>query len=158
MFQPFHRGAEGRAYAKGIGLGLAISKSLVEKMGGGITIKSELGKGSTFSFTVTFPVAPSSSLLLEEDKRYSSFDASIPIAPANMMASSLPGSQGPMRAFELESPLRFLVVDDNALNKSLFERTVDHMFHQQKRAKPVYTFAGNGPALTPSLLGTLSSD
>jgi len=40
--------------AKGIGLGLAITKGIVEKHGGSIEIQSKVGKGTTF--TIKLPV------------------------------------------------------------------------------------------------------
>lgn len=39
---------------KGYGLGLALCKIIVEKMGGTIRVKSSLGNGSTFTFTLPF--------------------------------------------------------------------------------------------------------
>jgi PAS domain S-box-containing protein len=53
IFQEFRQvGETTRGVKEGTGLGLAITKRLVEQQGGTINVESELGKGTTFSFTL----------------------------------------------------------------------------------------------------------
>ena len=57
VFQTFEQLDTPTAYRKGSGLGLAISNRLVHMMNSEIQLESELGKGSTFSFVLTLPIA-----------------------------------------------------------------------------------------------------
>ncbi len=50
----------------GTGLGLAIVRSLIEMHGGQLEVKSELGKGSTFTFTLPIVVEESDPIFIEE--------------------------------------------------------------------------------------------
>jgi PAS domain S-box-containing protein len=68
VFEEF-RQVEGNADSNhhGTGLGLAITKRLVEQQGGRVSLESELGKGSRFTFTIP-AVEPSSEVHPSEER------------------------------------------------------------------------------------------
>ena len=93
LFQPFSQAdaSTSRRFG-GTGLGLSISQSLVAMMGGRLRIESEVGKGSTFSFTVGLPLAT---------------EVPAPPEPSAEIAAAAP------------STLRILLVEDNPANQKL---------------------------------------
>jgi signal transduction histidine kinase/sensor domain CHASE-containing protein/HPt (histidine-containing phosphotransfer) domain-containing protein len=90
VLEPFTQ-ADGSATRKygGTGLGLAISRQLVDLMGGHLWIESEVGRGSTFHFTVRFGLQQ------------------------GLMAQQEAGSPADVRG------LPVLVVDDNDTNRRI---------------------------------------
>lgn len=57
IFKEFHRGSvQPTAGEKSTGLGLAIVRKIVERHGGTVSVESEVGKGSVFSFSL--PLSP----------------------------------------------------------------------------------------------------
>ena len=90
IFKPFYQATNNDLTGQGAGLGLHISKQIVELLGGEIMVSSELGKGSTFSFVIP------------------RLDA-LPELPGR--SPRITGYQGPRRSI--------LVVDDEPLNRAM---------------------------------------
>jgi PAS domain S-box-containing protein len=67
IFKPFQQGDSSSTRAHGgAGLGLAISKNLVEMMGGAIHVESRKDKGSRFSFYITDQTVPQNQISVSE--------------------------------------------------------------------------------------------
>ena len=55
VFEKFRQGGDERSRPQGTGLGLPISKQIVEHFGGRLWVVSSPGNGATFSFTLPLP-------------------------------------------------------------------------------------------------------
>ena len=99
IFEPFAQEYTGsRTKFVGTGLGMAISRKLVEKMGGTITFESEKGVGTTFVIRVPFKIDP------DADKREEQKDVS---------EKSIKG-------------LHILLAEDNELNMEIAEFAIQN--------------------------------
>lgn len=74
IFRPFERLAS-ETNTDGFGLGLPITKGLVDLLGGTITVASEAGSGSTFCVTLPLPTTEE---LIEDENILSSYTGSLP--------------------------------------------------------------------------------
>lgn len=75
VFESFSQGSieVNRKYG-GTGLGLTIVKKLTEMLGGEINLKSEVGKGSTFTFKLNFQIDNEPLAIKEETKLYNDYE------------------------------------------------------------------------------------
>ncbi|MGS5018160.1 ATP-binding protein [Paenibacillus sp. JJ1683] len=112
IFEPFNRGAnaEDEGYS-GTGLGLGITRRLVELHGGHIRVESRLGKGSTFYFTL--PLAETGTSAHEAQKNVLS---EVILQPGVTSSQDV----NPLEEDGLEQvrnvPYRVLAVDDDEVN------------------------------------------
>jgi PAS domain S-box-containing protein len=102
LFQPFNRLGAERTRTEGTGLGLVITRNLVELMGGRLQVNSEPGRGTVMS--VVLPQGALAGLAAQADA-----------GPA-----SVSGEEG-------LGPRRVLYVEDNAVNVMLLEAMLESM-------------------------------
>lgn len=111
LFKPFVQLVQESSDVKGTGLGLAISKSLIECMGGCISVTSSLGVGSTFKIELPVAIASIDNITVEEEWH-----------PVKCIAPGQPS-------------WRLLVVDDNADNRLLLVTILTEVGFQVREAE-----------------------
>ena len=103
LFDPFTREERsGTNKVQGTGLGMAITKNIVDLMGGSINVESTTGKGTRFEVVLEFPVdaeadtVPEAQVLPEEEEKTSPL-----------------------------SGMKFLCAEDNAINAEILEMLLE---------------------------------
>ncbi|MDE5411796.1 PAS domain S-box protein [Alkalihalobacterium chitinilyticum] len=108
----------------GTGLGLTIVRSFIERMGGTIQVKSELGKGSTFTFTLQLKRGHSEKLDKEKQFRERDEDKDISIAGRRiLLVEDSYDNQVLMKAFLKQERITIDVAENGLEAVRLFKRT-----------------------------------
>ncbi|MBN8725174.1 MAG: response regulator [Acidobacteria bacterium] len=110
LFGAFVQTSSGQQSKEGTGLGLFISRNLVQLMGGDITVVSEEGRGSVFAFDIELPQINESSQIVGSEE-----DNIIGLA-------------------EGEAKHRILVVDDRAENRTVLSTFLTSLGFEVRQA------------------------
>ncbi len=111
LFKPFVQLMQENSDTAGTGLGLTISKSLIELMGGHISVSSALGEGSTFKIELPITIANDVDIVIKENYR-----------AVKGLAPNQPN-------------FKLLVVDDNADNRLLLVSMLSSVGFQVREAE-----------------------
>jgi PAS domain S-box-containing protein len=101
IFEPFVQVDPGRTTRDGTGLGLTLSRMFIELLGGEITIRSEVGRGSIFAFDVAVKLTERAAVHTQEAQRH-----------AIGLLSGHP-------------PYRLLIVDDSQENRFVLRQLLE---------------------------------
>lgn len=128
IFSPFEQVGHSNRKIEGTGLGLTISRKLIELMGGSLEVESTLGKGSTFTFEITFPLAEVDSL--PDKTKYTE--------------ESIIGYQG--------KPIKILVVDDKKENREILVHLLESLQFETAEAEDGKDCIEKAEAFLPDLI------
>jgi PAS domain S-box-containing protein len=110
LFDPFVQTQTGRRSMEGTGLGLPISQQFVRMLGGDISVRSTLGRGSTFTFDIRVNVVD------QADEK--------PISHCQRVLSLEPN----------QPSYRILVVEDAAVNRKLLVKILESVGFEVRTA------------------------
>ena len=103
LFEPFTREEKsGTNKVQGTGLGMAITKSVVDLMGGSISVESSTGKGTRFEVVLEFPIDTEADMVQKTQALPEEAEATSPL-----------------------SGMKFLCAEDNAINAEILEMLLE---------------------------------
>ncbi|MHA7966875.1 ATP-binding protein [Paenibacillus sp. CAU 1782] len=140
ILQPFGQYGEGErdAASEGLGLGLSISKQLIEMQGGLLEVVSDVGRGSRFTFTL--PLAAQSEIAATKAEAEGEDALAEHRERISGMLQSAPGG-----------PFHILIVDDELSNMKVLMDVVSAMGYS-------YEAVGSGEEALDVLLGGPTPD
>jgi two-component system CheB/CheR fusion protein len=137
IFLPFEQVSKADLNPSGAGLGLAISQSLVTKMGGEIKVVSEIGVGSTFSFELDLRGNQGQSLIMPSQVAIAQLPAQSESPQIDRLLEESAAIVNIVNNEELVSPrlLSILVAEDVEYNQLLLQKFLQRLGYSPDMAR-----------------------